>query len=65
MAPALPEASSSMTGPTMRHGPHQGAHMSTMTGTSAFSTCSSNSLSVTSGTFDMGPSFRDCSQWPL
>ena len=45
--PAISRASSSITGAIMRHGPHQGAHKSSSTGTGARSTSSAKVASVT------------------
>ena len=45
--PAICPASSSITGAIIRHGPHQGAHMSTTTGTGDCSTSAANVASVT------------------
>src|ERR671910_2696386 len=50
--PAYLAASFSISGATMRHGPHHSAQKSTITGFSLWSTSASNVASVTSGTLD-------------
>src|SRR5918994_6949073 len=50
--PAYLAASFSISGATMRHGPHHSAQKSTITGLSLPSTSVSNVASVTSGTLD-------------
>lgn len=45
--PAISAATSSMTGATIRHGPHQGAHKSSSTGSGERSTSAKNVASVT------------------
>src|SRR5688500_2456207 len=50
--PAYLAASFSISGATMRHGPHHSAQKSTTTGLSLWSTSVSNVASVTSGTLD-------------
>src|ERR671918_1976388 len=56
--PAYLAASFSISGATMRHGPHHSAQKSTTTGLSLWSTSASNVASVTSGTLDdIGISF--------
>src|ERR687892_1400799 len=50
--PAYLAASFSISGATMRHGPHHSAQKSTTTGFSLWRTSDSNVASVTSGTLD-------------
>ena len=45
--PAISAATSSSTGPIVRHGPHHGAHISSSTGTGERSTSFRNVASVT------------------
>jgi hypothetical protein len=54
--PSYSLATSSSTGPTIRHGPHHGAQKSTRTGTSLLTTSSSKFASVPAIASLMAPS---------
>src|SRR5262245_14256456 len=61
--PAISAASSSIAGAIIRHGPHQGAHRSSNTGSGERSTSAANVASVTvTGLSEMGRGVLHCPQ---